>query len=74
MAAWRRWRPCNRPRLTPVRALVNGCASSICSDLPRLAEGLRVAPGWELAVETVLGADLHAVLLDDYQGLEFSPV
>ena len=32
---------------------------------PRLAEGLRVAPGWEQAVEAVLGADLQAVLLDD---------
>ncbi|MEE1886030.1 chromosome segregation protein SMC [Pseudomonas carassii] len=38
---------------------------------PRLAEGLRVEPGWELAVETVLGADLQAVLLDDFTGLEF---
>ncbi|WP_397378653.1 chromosome segregation protein SMC [Pseudomonas sp.] len=42
------------------------------SERPRLAEGLRVAAGWELAVETVLGADLHAVMLDDYQGLEFT--
>ncbi|WAJ39646.1 chromosome segregation protein SMC [Pseudomonas sp. GOM7] len=39
---------------------------------PRLAEGLRVESGWELAVETVLGADLQAVLLDDFAGLEFS--
>lgn len=39
---------------------------------PRLAEGLRVEPGWELAVETVLGADLQAVLLDDFPGLEFA--
>ncbi len=38
---------------------------------PRLAEGLRVQPGWELAVETVLGADLHGVLLDDLKGLPF---
>ena len=37
---------------------------------PRLAEGLRVEPGWELAVETVLGADLQAVLLDDFNGLD----
>ena len=36
---------------------------------PRLAEGLRVERGWELAVETVLGADLQAVLLDDFAGL-----
>ncbi|NIF27328.1 chromosome segregation protein SMC [Pantoea sp. Tr-811] len=39
---------------------------------PRLAEGLRVEPGWELAVETVLGADLQAVLVDDFSALDFS--
>lgn len=39
---------------------------------PRLAEGLRVEPGWELAVETVLGADLQAVLLDDFGGLDLA--
>jgi len=39
---------------------------------PRLAEGLRVESGWELAVETVLGADLQAVLLDDFAGLDFA--
>jgi len=39
-------------------------------ELPRLAEGLRVDPGWELAVETVLGADLQAVLLDRFDGLD----
>ena len=39
---------------------------------PRLAEGLRVEAGWELAVETVLGADLQAVLVDDFAGLELA--
>ena len=39
---------------------------------PRLAEGLRVEPGWELAVETVMGADLQAVLLDRFDGLDLS--
>lgn len=39
---------------------------------PRLAEGLRVETGWELAVETVLGADLQAVQLDDFQGLDLA--
>lgn len=34
---------------------------------PRLSEGLRVEPGWELAVETVLGADVQALLLDEPQ-------
>ncbi|MVW75608.1 chromosome segregation protein SMC [Pseudomonas xionganensis] len=42
------------------------------AERPRLAEGLRVEAGWELAVETVLGADLQAVLLDDFQGLDFA--
>ncbi len=39
---------------------------------PRLAEGLQVEPGWELAVETVLGADLQAVLVDDFAGLDLA--
>ena len=39
---------------------------------PRLADGLRVEAGWELAVETVLGADLQAVLLDDFAGLDLA--
>ncbi|MEX5363364.1 chromosome segregation protein SMC [Pseudomonas guariconensis] len=39
---------------------------------PRLAEGLRVEPGWELAVETVLGADLQAVLVEDFASLDFT--
>ncbi|WP_421684440.1 chromosome segregation protein SMC [Stutzerimonas urumqiensis] len=42
------------------------------ADRPRLADGLTVEPGWELAVETVLGADLQAPLLDDFHGLEFA--
>jgi len=42
------------------------------SERPRLAEGLRVEAGWELAVETVLGADLQAVLLDNFSGLDFA--
>jgi len=39
---------------------------------PRLAEGLRVEPGWELAVETVLGADLQAVLVEGFASLDFA--
>jgi chromosome segregation protein len=42
------------------------------SERPRLAEGLRVEAGWELAVETVLGADLNAVLVDDFKGLDLA--
>jgi chromosome segregation protein len=29
-------------------------------------------PGWELAVETVLGADLQAVLVDDFGPLDLA--
>ena len=39
---------------------------------PRLAEDLRVDAGWELAVETVLGADLQAVLVDELGGLDLA--
>lgn len=42
------------------------------SERPRLAEGLQVEPGWELAVETVLGADLQAVLVDDFNELDLA--
>jgi chromosome segregation protein len=42
------------------------------SERPRLAEGLRVEAGWEMAVETVLGADLQAVLVDDFAGLDLA--
>ena len=34
-------------------------------DAPRLGEGLAVTPGWETAVEAVLGAHLQAVRVDD---------
>ncbi len=42
------------------------------AERPRLAEGLKVEAGWELAVETVLGADLQAVLVDDFSGFDLS--
>ena len=42
------------------------------AERPRLAEGLKVDAGWELAVETVLGADLQAVLVDDFGGFDLS--
>lgn len=42
------------------------------ADYPRLAQVLKVEPGWELAVETVLGADLQAVLLDELSGVDVS--
>ena len=39
------------------------------SDAPRLAQAIRVAPGWERAVETVLGARLQAVRADAFETL-----
>ena len=42
------------------------------ADRPRLVEGLRVEPGWELAVETVLGGDVNAVLLDEFVAIDLA--
>lgn len=39
---------------------------------PRLLDGLKVESGWELAVETVLAADLQAVQVDDWAELDLS--
>ena len=39
---------------------------------PRLADSLRVEPGWELAAETVLGADLQAVQLEAFDDLDLA--
>ncbi len=36
---------------------------------PRLAQAIRVAPGWERAVETVLGARLQAVPADEFEAV-----
>lgn len=38
-------------------------------DRPQLASLLKVEPGWEQAVETVLGDDLQAISLDDLEAL-----
>ena len=37
------------------------------ADAPRLAQAVRVAPGWERAVETVLGARLQAVRTEPFE-------
>ncbi len=37
------------------------------ADAPRLAQSMRVAPGWEHAVETVLGVRLQAVRTDTFE-------
>ena len=39
------------------------------AEAPRLAQVIRVAPGWECAVETVLGARLQAVRSDAFEAL-----
>ncbi|MDH0892943.1 MULTISPECIES: chromosome segregation protein SMC [unclassified Pseudomonas] len=56
--------------LNPGKGAAEWLKDQQLSHRPRLAEGLRVESGWELAVETVLGADLQAVLLDDFAGLD----
>jgi len=58
--------------LDPGKGAAQWLREQALENRPRLAEGLRVDPGWELAVETVLGADLQAVLLDDFGGLDLA--
>ena len=41
-------------------------------DNPRLAQGIKTAPGWEKAVELVLGSHLEAVCLDNFDHLSDS--
>lgn len=55
--------------LNPGKGAAEWLREQQLNNRPRLAEGLRVESGWELAVETVLGADLQAVLLDDFNNL-----
>ena len=55
--------------LNPGKGTAEWLAAQQLNERPPLAAGLRVEAGWELAVETVLGADLQAVLLDDEQQL-----
>lgn len=55
--------------LSPGKGLAEWLDEQQLSQCPKLAEQLQVEPGWELAVETVLGNDLQALLLDDFEGL-----
>ncbi|EIK52005.1 chromosome segregation protein SMC [Stutzerimonas stutzeri TS44] len=57
--------------LDPGKGVADWLDAQRLQQLPRLAEGLRVEPGWERAVETVLGADLQAIVLEDFAGLSF---
>ncbi len=58
--------------LDPGKGAAQWLREQALENRPRLAEGLRVESGWELAVETVLGADLQAVLLNDFGGLDLA--
>ena len=58
--------------LNPGTGVADWLREQRLDDRPRLADGMRVEAGWELALETVLGADLNAVLLDDFAGLDFA--
>ena len=39
------------------------------ADAPRLAQAMRVAPGWERAVETVLGVRIQAVRTESFESI-----
>ncbi|MCF7203434.1 chromosome segregation protein SMC [Pseudomonas oligotrophica] len=56
--------------LEPGKGVADWLEAQQLAERDRLAESLRVEPGWELAVETVLGADLQAVLLDGLDGVD----
>ena len=56
--------------LNPEQGVQAWLESQQLQQQPRLLEGLKVAAGWELAVETVLAADLHAVQVENWADLE----
>ena len=58
--------------LDPDQETAQWLAAQQLNDRPRLAQQLRVEPGWELAVETVLGADLQAVVVDQLAPLDLA--
>lgn len=47
--------------------------ASDIADRPRLLETLSVQSGWELAIETVLGAQLQAVVINDAELIDLAP-
>lgn len=55
--------------LNPDRTVVDWLEKHRLKDSPRLIERLQVEPGWEYAVETVLGSDLNAVIVDSLADL-----
>ena len=58
--------------LEPGKGVAGWLADQGLGAPPRLAEQLRVEPGWERAVETVLGQDLQALPVDRLDGLGFT--
>lgn len=58
--------------LNPEQGVQEWLESQQLQQQPRLLEGLRVETGWELAVETVLVADLQAVQIDSWADLDLS--
>ena len=58
--------------LNPEQGVQEWLDSQQLQQQPRLLEGLRVETGWELAVETVLAADLQAVQIDSWVDLDLS--
>ena len=58
--------------LNPDQGVQEWLQSQQLQQQPRLLEGLRVESGWELAVETVLAADLQAVQIDSWADLDLS--
>lgn len=56
--------------LNPEQGVQEWLESQQLQQQPRLLEGLKVAAGWELAVETVLAADLQAVQVTDWAELD----
>ena len=58
--------------LNPEQGVQEWLESQQLQQQPRLLEGLRVEAGWELAVETVLAADLQAVQINSWADLDLS--
>ncbi len=55
--------------LAPTTGVAQWLEAEGLDQAPQLADEVQVTPGWELAVETVLGSDLQAVCLDDLASL-----
>lgn len=58
--------------LNPEQGVQEWLDSQQLQQQPRLLDGLKVEAGWELAVETVLAADLQAVQIDSWADLDLS--